>query len=182
MLMSSNTVKLRLVALSLAAPLLAAACLAQASPSEPTMTTTGSTASASEVVSAPPSESPGISGQCPDRSMPPDRGPSPVDGISVRAIDKGHLEITNATSRTYYYRVSRWVTMQLDCGRGITEQEAVRGPIAAGETIQVGEGSTPDAPVAVGIWDRPCGEACSAPPMGWIVVPVSSVEPVPQFT
>jgi hypothetical protein len=182
MLMSSNTVKLRLLALSLAAPLLAAACLAQASPSAPTMTTTGSTASASEVVSAPPSESHGISGQCADRSWPPYRGPSPVIGISVRAIDKGHLEITNATSRTYYYRVSRWVTMQLDCGRGVTEQEAVRGPIAAGETIEIGGGSTPDVPATVGIWDRPCGEACSAPPIGLIVVPVSSVEPVPQLT
>jgi hypothetical protein len=72
--------------------------------------------------------------------------------------------------------------MQLDCGRGIVEQEAVRGPIAAGETIEFGEGSTPDIPVTVGIWDRPCGEACYAPPIGLIVVPVSSVEPRPELT
>lgn len=182
MLMSPNPVRLRLVALSLAAPLLVAACLAQASQSEPRMTTPGSTASASEVVPAPPSESPSVSGQCPDQSWPPYGGPSPVSGISARAIDKGNLEITNATSRTYYYRVSSWVAWQLVCGRGIVEEEAVRGPIGAGETIKIGDGSTPDVPVTVGIWDQPCGEACTGPPIGLIVVPVSSVEPMPQNT
>jgi hypothetical protein len=72
--------------------------------------------------------------------------------------------------------------MQLVCGRGITEEEMERGPIAAGATVDVAAGSTPNVPVTVGIWDRPCGEACSAPPIGLIVVPVSSVEPVPQIT
>lgn len=128
-----------------------------------------------------PTSTPIVSqGQCPDWTLPPDVGPSPVPGITVRAVDKGHLEIANETSQTYYYRVSAWSTDLLVCGLGVTESEYVRGPIKAGETIEVGEGSTKKVPVTVGIWDQPCGEACSSPPIGWIFLPVSSIEPVPE--
>ena len=141
----------------------------------------------SDLPSASPTESPMESpiesqGQCANWTLPPDVGPSLVPGITVRAVDKGHFEITNATSRTYYYRVSAWFTDLLDCGLGVTESEYMRGPIKAGETIEVGEGSTKLVSVTVGIWDHPCGEACSSPPIGWIFVPMSSVEPVPEYS
>lgn len=140
-----------------------------------------STMGTSAAPTASPTRSPIESqGQCPNWTLPPDVGPSPVPGITVRAVDRGHFEITNATGRTYYYRVSTWFTDLLDCGLGVTESETVRGPIKAGETIEVGEGSTKKVSVTVGIWDQPCGEACSSPPIGWIFVPVSSIEPAPE--
>jgi hypothetical protein len=123
------------------------------------------------------------SGACaPLFTGPPDAGPNLVPGITVRAIDKRHTEITNATNRTYYYRVSAWHSDLLACGFGVTESEFQRGPIASGETVEVGEGSAPRLPIAVGIWDQMCGEACSSPPIGWMFVPVSSIEPVPEST
>lgn len=177
---SWNSIMLRLVPLSLAAPLLLAACLAQPVSGEATATTPGAVASPSEPP-ALPSDSFPASPQCPDHTWPPYRV-GPVAGISVRAINKGHTEITNPTNRTYYYRVSRWSAAHLLCGHDLVEHEVERGPIAAGETIDYTGGSTPDAPLTVAIWDGPCGEACHRPPIGLYVVSVSSVEPVPIST
>lgn len=142
-----------------------------------------STIGTSAAPTASPTRSPIKShGQCPNWTVPPDVGSGPVPGITVRAIDRGRFEITNATGRTYYYRVSAWFTDLLDCGLGVTESEYVRGPIKAGETIEVGEGSTKLVSVTVGIWDHPCGEPCTSTPIGWIFIPVSPIEPVPEHS
>lgn len=96
------------------------------------------------------------------------------------AIDRLHAQIINSTSQTYYYRISRWPTEQLVCGFGRHEQDLQDGPIAATETVEFSESSTPDTPVTVAIWDEPCGEGgCDGPPMGLYVVPISTVEPSP---
>ena len=123
-----------------------------------------------------------IAGQCPNQTWPPYGAPDPVSGISVTAKDKGHTQITNATSRTYYYQLSRWPTDQLVCGMGRHEEALQKGPIAAGRTVEIGEASTPEVPVTIEIWDAPCGEGCERPPIGAYVVPVSPTEPVPVST
>lgn len=123
-----------------------------------------------------------ISSQCPNQTWPPYDAPDPVPGISVTAKDKGHTLITNASDETYYYEVSRWPTDQLVCGLGQHEQGLQSGPIAGGSTVEIGEGSTPDIPVTIEIWDAPCGEGCDRPPIGAYVVPVSTIEPVPVST
>ena len=139
-------------------------------------------ASTRNKASIPATDPASISRQCPNQTWPPYGAPDPVPGISVTAKDKGHTEIINATSRTYYYQLSRWPTDQLVCGLGQHEQGLQKGPIAAGRTVEIGEGSTPDVPVTIEIWDAPCGEGCDRPPIGAYVVPVSTIEPVPMST
>ena len=140
------------------------------------------TASPTAGVPMLPSESPGAAGKCPGQTWPPYGASDSVAGISVGAIARGHTRITNASHQTYYYRASHWPTAQLVCGRGRYEQGGQTGPIAAGKNVDIGEGSTPDVPMSVEIWDRPCGEGCDRQPIGAYVVPVSSVEPVPIRT
>jgi hypothetical protein len=113
-------------------------------------------------------------------TAPPFDALPPVPGISVRVIDKAHFEVTHVTDRDYYLKVVTWSTEDnLVCGRGITGHDGFASPLFAGTTVQAGGGSTVEVPVTVAIWDRPCGEACSDPPIGEIIVPISMVEPPP---
>src|SRR5262245_61429485 len=67
----------------------------------------------------PASTRPGTSpAMCTDFFTPPPYAAfTPIPGVSVRAIDKGHFEITNATDRTYYFGVTSWITEDnLVCG------------------------------------------------------------------
>jgi hypothetical protein len=109
---------------------------------------------------------------------------APVAGISLRAIDKGHFEVRNATARTYYVAVFYWETADnLVCGRGVTFRDSIAGAVDPGSTFLVDGGSTTEVPATVSIWDAPCGEACDRPPIGQYVVPLSSIEPpVPMQT
>ena len=103
---------------------------------------------------------------------------APVPGISLRAIDKAHFELRNATARRYYFAVYSWQTADnLVCGRGVTFRESIAGSVDPGSTFLVDGGSTPEMPATVSIWDAPCGEACDRPPLGQYVVPLSSIEP-----
>ena len=103
---------------------------------------------------------------------------APVPGISLRAIDKAHFEVRNATARRYYFAVYSWQTADnLVCGRGVTFRESIEGSVDPGSTFLVDGGSTPEMPATVSIWDAPCGEACDRPPIGQDVVPLSSIEP-----
>ena len=120
--------------------------------------------------------------ECPNQTWPPYEAPNPIAGISIVVRDKGHFEITNATSATYYYEIGRWPTAQLVCGLGRIEQGMQSGPVGAGKTVQIGEGSTADVPITVKIWDAPCGDGCDRPPIGSYLVPVSTIEPVPVST
>lgn len=170
----------------IAVSLMVAACAVQTTNTgDPTATTpptaaTIGTASPSARASALPSQSPDDSPRiCPDFFTPPPYDAfRPVPGISVRAIDKGHIEITNASSRAYYFGVSHWVTEEnLVCGRGVIDHSSRGGRIARGATVERLGGSTPEVPVTVAVWANPCGEGCNRPPIGNYVVPVSSVEP-----
>ncbi len=174
----------RLVALLLAVPLIAAACLAQANgqpdQSEPAATVLASIAASSESVSVAASHSADLFLKCP-YTLPPSGGRLPVPGISLRSLDRAHVEIANTTSRTYYYRVAAWVVLELDCGRGLVDYEMALSPIAPEETALVGV--MQDVPISVEVWDRPCGEGCVRPPVGVVVVPMSSLEPpAPQMS
>ena len=176
--MATTRVRPQLVAFLLVTPLLAAACWAQMNgqvgTSEPPTTVPGSTATASARLSASAPKSPDLLLQCP-YTLPPSRGPIPVPGISIRSANRAQIEIANATGRTYYFRVAAWVVLELDCGRGLVNYEVALGPIAAGEKALVGV--TEDVPITVEVWDRPCGEGCVRPPLGIVVVPMSSLEP-----
>ena len=112
---------------------------------------------------------------------PPYDALAPVPGISIQVIDKAHFEVTNATNRDYYFEVVTWSTEDnLVCGRGVTGHDSFGSPVPPGQTVEVDGGSTVDFPVTVAIWDYPCGEACSDPPIGELVVPISMVEPPPE--
>jgi hypothetical protein len=110
---------------------------------------------------------------------PPYEAFLPVPGISVRAIDRAHFEITNATSRTYYFGGMHWATEDnLVCGRGVVGRDSVPGGrLRPGAIVERGGGSTPDSPLTVSIWADPCGEGCDRVPLGQYLVPVSMVEP-----
>jgi hypothetical protein len=89
-----------------------------------------------------------------------------------------HFEITNATSRTYYFGVFQWTTEdKLVCGRGVIGRDAPGGRVRSGATVEGLGGSTPEVPVTVAIWAIPCGEGCNDVPIGEFVVPISAVEP-----
>ena len=108
----------------------------------------------------------------------------PVPGVSVRAIDRAHVEITNATTHTYYVGASFWVTEDnLVCGRGVIEQATSWGRLRPGRTIERGGGSSSEIPLTISIWEVPCSDGCTRDPIGQYLVPVSSVEPpVPGST
>lgn len=111
-------------------------------------------------------------------TAPPYDAFRPVPGISVRAIDKAHFEITNATGRTYYFRAFQWMTEDnLVCGRGVIGHDATNGPVGSGATVEGMGGSSPDLPMTVAIWASPCGDGCQAVPIGEFVVPISAIEP-----
>ena len=110
-------------------------------------------------------------------SWPPYAVPDHVPGISVQAVDSGHTEITNSSDRTYFYRVSRWPSSQTSCSAAREEAEVERGPVGPGSNVVSAAGSSAAAPLTVAIWDQPCGEGCSSPPIGVMVVPVSSIKP-----
>lgn len=182
--MATKGIRPRGVGLLLAASLLAAACVAQtagqATNSESAATVPGAATTASEQASAAAPLSPSLRWQCP-YTLPPDRGPIPVAGISIRSTDRAHVEIANATGRPYYYRVRAWFVEELDCGLGLTSRDEAGGPVAAGETVVLWVSQ--NAPITIEVWDRPCGEGCVRQPVGITVVPMSSLEPPqPQIT
>src|ERR1051326_8602769 len=85
---------------------------------------------------------------CVDRYTPPPYDAMhPVAGVSLRVIDKGHFEVTNATDRDYYFKIVRWITEDLVCGRGVTGEDGFASPIASGATVAVSGGSTADLPL-----------------------------------
>ncbi len=173
--------KARLLALSLAAPLLATACVAEAGQTAsggPATAAPGSIGDESGQVSEPSAS--GLLLECADWTLPPSVGLATVSGLSVRSIDRAHVQITNTTRRTYYLRVRDWQPALLVCGWRLISEEMAEGPIALGETLVVGVGGSA---VTVEIWDRPCGEGCVRPPIGFVLVPMSSLEPpTPQLT
>jgi len=136
--------------------------------------------SATDATGAP--LSPGQVGRltCPGDTWPPYGVPSELPGVSVQALDQYHLVILNNTSRDYSYRISGWEAAQLETCVGLTELEVERGPLAAGWRMETALGSLagrPQIPVFVGIWDRPCGEACVADPIALLPLVRSPREP-----
>jgi hypothetical protein len=109
---------------------------------------------------------------------PPYDAFAPVPGVTVRAIDKAHFQITNGTSHTYYVGLTQWVNEDnLVCGRGVVDQSHSGGRLRPRETFDGIGGSASDAPLTVSVWDQPCGDGCTRTPLGQYVVPASSVEP-----
>lgn len=132
--------------------------------------------------STPPLVSPSPRGsvpQCTEFFTPPPYDSfTPIPGITVRAVDKAHFEITNSTLGTYYVGVAQWVTEDdLICGRGVIAHSSPGGQLPRNGTFQGTGGSEPEAPLVVSIWDDPCGDECTRPPVGKYVVPVSPVDP-----
>jgi hypothetical protein len=165
----------RAVAVGLAASVIVVACWAQTPlprASDSPATTSGSVEMPAGPISATPSAS--LPLQCP-YTLPPFTGLTPVTGISIRSVDRAHLEIANATDRTYYFKVYSWWVYDLDCGRGLVSREGPNGPIAPGETMLVWVEE--HAPISVAVWDRPCGEGCRRAPVGQVLVPMSSLDP-----
>jgi hypothetical protein len=181
-----------LSAFTIAALLLAAACSVSSgnggqspalSPAASPTSAPSPSAVASPTASPAPrsfAASPSAHAQCPDFTPPPYDSFEPVVGISIRVINKGLFEITNATKKSYYGKVFKWTTeSNLVCGQGVLGHDSVLGRIAPGATLRWSAGSTTDVPVTVEIWDRPCGEGCYEGSIGAYLLPVSSIEPVP---
>jgi hypothetical protein len=106
---------------------------------------------------------------------------TPVDGIGVRAVDKGHFEIQNTASQRYFFAIFSWVTEgDLVCGRGVVAQDGIAGSVDPGSSMLIGGGSTTEVPVTVSIWPDPCGEGCVRAPIAEYLVPISTVEPPPS--
>jgi len=117
---------------------------------------------------------------CPGDTWPPYDVPSELPGVSVQALDQYHLVILNNTGRDYSYRISGWEAAQLETCVGLAELEVERGPLAAGRRMETALGylmGRPRVPVFVGIWDRPCGEACVADPIALLQLVRSPQEP-----
>jgi hypothetical protein len=181
--------RVRIATLAIAEAILVAACTAQIGGSgDPTASllpadTALAAPSPSVGTSALASPSPDVSAHGCDAAPffftpPPYAAFEPVPGISVRATDKGHFKITNATSRTYYVGVFSWDTEDnLLCGRGVLAHDHPGGRVGAGKTIERLGGSPQEALTTVSIWAEPCGEGCYRDPIGQYVVPMSSVEP-----
>jgi hypothetical protein len=122
-------------------------------------------------------------GQCPGQTWPPYGGIGSAPSITIRAIDTQTTEIRNGQDRKLYFLVSRWPTSRLVCGIGRTEQQGFYGFVAAGETITVDEGSTPETPMTISIWEAPCGEGgCNGLPVGVYEVPISPIVHRPVAT
>jgi hypothetical protein len=137
------------------------------------------TARPSQVLSSATFSAPQLT--CGDLNTPPPYDAlKSVPGISVHVIDTAHFELTNLTDRDLYFAVFHWTTDDnLVCGRGVTSYDGMGGPVPAGSTVEGLGGSTPEVPVTVAIWDKPCGEGCTDPPIGEFVVRISAVEPEP---
>jgi len=162
-----------LAALS-AIALAAAACVA--TPVQPTPA--GALASA-PLSSAPPTYCVG------SHAWPPHSYPPPPAGLTAEAINKNVVRLVNSTGRDYWYRISMWE--DLDCAGkfvydfGFLESEMVRGPLLRHSQVDVDAGSSGShvelVRMGVGFWDHRCGEACSDPPMGFLTVPQSTIDP-----
>ena len=138
-----------------------------------------STAGATPIATPPADPSPSTPPTfCPGRTWPP-YPLGGIPGITVVSTDRTTITITNRTSKTYYYRVSGWQTDQFEFCRALGEVEFGRGPIAPGATERVGVASDWQraAPVTVGLWDKPCGEACVSEPVAALIVELSPVAP-----
>lgn len=163
-----------------------AACVGSASPSGVPATAGGpsfevqATPGATPAATASATPSPSTpSTFCPGRTWPP-YPLGGIPGIAAVSTDRATIEITNRTSRTFYYRVSGWQPDQFETCRALGEVEAQRGPIAPGATerVIVDPGwQQAGVPVTVALWDKPCGEACVREPVAAMVVELSPVEP-----
>jgi hypothetical protein len=168
--------RLRSTSLSVAVLLGACSSVVGTATVPPTATTATQAATATPWIPVTPS---GLT--CGSLFPAPDyAGFAPVPGITVRAIDQGHVEISNATAQPYYFALFYWEAVDnLVCGRGVTVYDPIAGPVHAGSTFVVEGGSTDMVPATVSIWSDPCGEACTQPPIGQYVVPISDV-PAPS--
>lgn len=117
---------------------------------------------------------------CSGRQWPPSGIPFVYPGVSARALDTVHVQISNTTDKELSYRISGWEMDRLDCGIGAVEVEATRGPISAGTTLTVDAtpGGDLTLPMTVGIWEHHCGEACQEPPVALLLVTRSNVKPI----
>jgi hypothetical protein len=170
--LSTLTEPMRLTAMAFIT-IVVAACGSTATASPPPMTAQPSPRLATPTPDVSPRTCVGLF------TPPPYDAFLPVPGVSVRAIDRAHFEITNATSRTYYFGGMHWATEDnLVCGRGVVGRDSVPGGrLGPGATVEGGGGSTPDSPMTGSIWADPCGEGCDRVPLGQYLVPVSMVEP-----
>jgi hypothetical protein len=117
---------------------------------------------------------------CAGRTWPP-YASAGLPGLTARSRDRATIEITNATGRTYYYRVAGWEAAKFETCEALGEEEVEEGPIAPGSTVQVSIVAfmdRPDVPVTVAFWDKPCGEGCQRDaPAAALVVERSALEP-----
>ncbi len=116
---------------------------------------------------------------CPGRTWPPYRLAG-IPGITAISTDRATIEISNHTAQTYYYRVSGWEFAQFETCQAFGELERQRGPIAPGATdsVMVDPGWQREGRrVTVALWDKPCGEACTAEPVAAMVIELSPLRP-----
>ncbi len=162
-----------LAALS-AISLAAAACAAT-----PTHPTPAGTVVSTPLSSAPPTYCVG------SHVWPPHSYPPPPAGLTAESINMRVVRLVNSTGRDYWYRISMW--QDQDCAGqfvadfGFLESEMVRGPLPKHSQVDVDAGSSGSdvelVRMGVGFWDHRCGEACSSPPMGFLTVPQSTIDP-----
>ena len=96
-----------------------------------------------------------------------------VDGVEVAAPDGVSVLITNRSKEQLYYQVDGWIAERNgDCVE-YQARTVELGPLPAGESVTSDVArlsSTMDVPYSISIWDRPCGEMCSEPPMGALLI------------
>jgi hypothetical protein len=167
-----------------AAALIVAACAGPSATATPTPSASATTgaggptpASPTPVKSTPAPRS--TATFCPGRTWPPYRLVG-IPGLTAVSTNRATIEISNHTARTYYYRVSAWELAQFESCRAFGEVERQRGPIAPGatESVMVDPGWQQEGRrVTIALWDKPCGEACTAEPVAAMVIELSPLEP-----
>ncbi len=171
---AAGTRHARFPATLLAISLLVVACVATPTQASPPGTVVGA-----HVSSATPTYCVG------SHTWPPHSYPPPPAGLSAESINMHVVRLVNSTGRDYWYRISTWEG--LDCAGkfvydfGFLESEMVRGPLPKHSQVDVDAGSSGSdvelVRMGVGFWDHPCGEPCSSPPMGFLTVPQSTIDP-----
>jgi len=115
---------------------------------------------------------------CPDRPWA-GVGLAGLAGMTAVSRDSGRIELRNGTDRAYSFRVNTWEWAQLvQCESALTTSEVMRGPIGAGETVQIDVNAPFDVPVTIAFWKERCGEACEAPPFAAMRVARSPLPPM----
>jgi hypothetical protein len=118
---------------------------------------------------------PGLRGlTCPNDTWPPMGLPGEFPGVSVQAIDRYHMTITNATSRTLHFEVLTWEVVKLEACVGLDSTAWVDGPLAPGRDWEnlTQQAADPNLPLTVAIWD--------AKPDALIYVTRSPIVPAPS--